>query len=228
MPDWITHIVYTNPNHVASFQGPKEDVLQSMTERHLELVATESGKEASEDDSALQETVRHLHAKGILPKKTDRSGKGRRKRAREEVIESIVPTLFDLGLLRHPEASQGADSVLDFSRKHLLSYVEQRFRFGLGLSKTIRRLATLGLRFSRDGFWPYSGKLPRSDGEPIVQMEGVKVRYGENTALGNWQQDINGKKQDGLWWTVRRGQRWGVFGPNGMSCSFHSIMLAAL
>ncbi|KAK3398845.1 P-loop containing nucleoside triphosphate hydrolase protein [Sordaria brevicollis] len=45
------------------------------------------------------------------------------------------------------------------------------------------------------------------EGEPLVEMQGVTVRYGTKTVLGNWPK--------GLHWTVRRGSRWGVFGPNG-------------
>nr|WOF01082.1 ABC transporter-like protein [Corynespora cassiicola] len=54
-----------------------------------------------------------------------------------------------------------------------------------------------------------------SIGAPMVEMEGVRIRYGSSSVLGDWQQDVGGGKRDGLWWTVRRGQRWGVFGPNG-------------
>lgn len=48
-------------------------------------------------------------------------------------------------------------------------------------------------------------------GEPLVEMEGCQVRYGDKIALGNW--SVAGAK--GLYWSVRRGERWGVFGPNG-------------
>jgi ABC-type molybdenum transport system ATPase subunit/photorepair protein PhrA len=50
-----------------------------------------------------------------------------------------------------------------------------------------------------------------ASGEPLVEMEGCQVRYGDKIALGNWK--VGGAK--GLYWTVRRGERWGVFGPNG-------------
>lgn len=52
-------------------------------------------------------------------------------------------------------------------------------------------------------------------GESIVEMKGVKVTYGTKTVLGNWSEAVDGKEQEGLWWTVRRGQRWGIFGANG-------------
>lgn len=48
---------------------------------------------------------------------------------------------------------------------------------------------------------------PEKEGEPLVEMSGVTVRYGTKAVLGNW--------PSGLHWTVRRGSRWGVFGPNG-------------
>lgn len=51
--------------------------------------------------------------------------------------------------------------------------------------------------------------------EPLVEMEGVNIRYGARQILGGWNQELNGEERDGLWWTVRRGERWGVFGPNG-------------
>lgn len=55
------------------------------------------------------------------------------------------------------------------------------------------------------------------DAEPLIEMDGCRVQYGDKVALGNWSQETttpSGQKQ-GLIWTVRRGERWGVFGPNG-------------
>ncbi|KAJ5356140.1 hypothetical protein N7517_010749 [Penicillium concentricum] len=52
-------------------------------------------------------------------------------------------------------------------------------------------------------------------GEPVIDMEGVRVQYGNKTVLGGWQQSIHGEVKDGLHWRVRRGQRWAILGPNG-------------
>ena len=52
-------------------------------------------------------------------------------------------------------------------------------------------------------------------GDPLVEMEGVRIKYGTNFVLGNWQQDVEGSVKDGLWWNIHRGQRWGIFGANG-------------
>ncbi|KAJ6790393.1 hypothetical protein PWT90_07774 [Aphanocladium album] len=54
-----------------------------------------------------------------------------------------------------------------------------------------------------------------STAEPLVEMGGCKISYKDKVVLGNWSQEIDGMKKDGLVWTVRRGERWGVFGPNG-------------
>ena len=51
---------------------------------------------------------------------------------------------------------------------------------------------------------------------PLIQMEGILVKYGQREILGAWNQDVQGRSQRGFWWTVRRGERWGVFGPNGI------------
>jgi ABC-type molybdenum transport system ATPase subunit/photorepair protein PhrA len=57
--------------------------------------------------------------------------------------------------------------------------------------------------------------LPTMDGEPIIEMDGVQVRYGDKTVLGGWQQAVNGEMKEGLHWKVRRGQRWAIIGANG-------------
>ncbi|KAJ4390681.1 hypothetical protein N0V93_004279 [Gnomoniopsis smithogilvyi] len=56
---------------------------------------------------------------------------------------------------------------------------------------------------------------PKTLGEPLVEMDGCQVKYGDKVALGNWTENTDGKATKGLKWTVRRGERWGVFGPNG-------------
>lgn len=55
----------------------------------------------------------------------------------------------------------------------------------------------------------------RETKEPIVQMSGAKVSYGDRTVLGDWKQSVNGQEKEGLWWNIYPGDRWGVFGPNG-------------
>lgn len=52
-------------------------------------------------------------------------------------------------------------------------------------------------------------------GEALIEMEGVRVQYGDKVVLGNWQQQIDKEKKPGLHWTVRRGQRWAIMGANG-------------
>ena len=52
-------------------------------------------------------------------------------------------------------------------------------------------------------------------GEPVVQMKNVIIKYGKKQVLGGWAEIHEGETRAGLHWTVRRGERWGVFGPNG-------------
>ncbi|MCJ1447073.1 MAG: hypothetical protein MMC23_007582 [Stictis urceolatum] len=54
--------------------------------------------------------------------------------------------------------------------------------------------------------------------EPLVELQGVCVRYGGSggrIVLGAGKQMLDGVQKQGLWWTIRRGERWGVFGSNG-------------
>ncbi|EME78960.1 ABC transporter domain-containing protein [Pseudocercospora fijiensis CIRAD86] len=68
-------------------------------------------------------------------------------------------------------------------------------------------------KLSIDGFKRDSPAL--EPGEAVVEMQGVKVSYGDKTVLGGWKQDIDGECREGLWWSLHRGQRYGIFGPNG-------------
>ena len=58
-------------------------------------------------------------------------------------------------------------------------------------------------------------RLAQDESEALVEMRGVQVSYGSKTILGNWSESDGAETRSGLWWTVKRGQRWGVFGPNG-------------
>ncbi|KAJ5720273.1 uncharacterized protein N7483_008207 [Penicillium malachiteum] len=53
------------------------------------------------------------------------------------------------------------------------------------------------------------------EGEPLIEMDGVRVQYGDKVVLGDWNRRVNGQTQDGLHWCVRRGQRWAILGANG-------------
>ena len=79
-----------------------------------------------------------------------------------------------------------------------------------------RNLSPKSERVSREGL-PFLDKEPPQISEPLVEMRGVNVKYGDKQLLGGLQQDVRGEIRNGLWWTIRRGQRWGVFGPNGNS-----------
>ncbi|KAF3385036.1 hypothetical protein F1880_003110 [Penicillium rolfsii] len=52
-------------------------------------------------------------------------------------------------------------------------------------------------------------------GEALIEMDGVRVQYGDKVVLGDWKQKVNDELQDGLHWRVRRGQRWAILGANG-------------
>ncbi|KAJ5811290.1 ABC transporter [Penicillium riverlandense] len=55
----------------------------------------------------------------------------------------------------------------------------------------------------------------RKAGEPLIEMEGVRVQYGERAVLGDWKQRVHNADKDGLHWKARRGQRWAILGANG-------------
>lgn len=81
-------------------------------------------------------------------------------------------------------------------------------------SATEERDSPSDLVLSRDGFEKVDSSTANI-GEPVVEMEGVRIKYGPNSVLGDWTQDVDGVQKDGLWMNIHRGQRWGIFGANG-------------
>lgn len=89
----------------------------------------------------------------------------------------------------------------------------------------VHTLADIGRVLSKDSLTAHSAssspesfhlqKPVNPNAEPLVEMDGCQVRYSDKTALGNWSQRTPQGDKAGLIWTVRRGERWGVFGPNG-------------
>jgi ABC-type molybdenum transport system ATPase subunit/photorepair protein PhrA len=89
-------------------------------------------------------------------------------------------------------------------------HLSERGDFEVGSTETSGSASIL----SRDGYEKHDNTRVKI-GDPIVQMEGVRIKYGTNSVLGDWEQHFEGSNREGLWWTVRRGERWGIFGPNG-------------
>lgn len=97
-------------------------------------------------------------------------------------------------------------------------YQNERVRFLPGSNFSFHELEPTE---SRDGIPLIDNDVPVSNQEIIVEMQGVRVKYGDKEILGGWEQEIGGRKEKGLSWTVRRGERWGIFGPNGMCSTVH-------
>ena len=123
LPDWITHLIYLNPNLHVQYQGHKEEVLGKLG---VNMVESSQAK--------------------ISPKST--------------------------GLVSNFAKCNGV-------------YTE-----------------------------PFNGVW-----EPVVQMKNVVIKYGDKQVMGGWKQKISGNTRAGLNWTVLKGERWGVFGPNGACLS---------
>ncbi|CAG8217096.1 unnamed protein product [Penicillium olsonii] len=58
-------------------------------------------------------------------------------------------------------------------------------------------------------------RMRAMDGEPLIEMAGVRVQYGDKVVLGDWTSEVNGQQKEGLHWRVRRGQHWAILGANG-------------
>jgi ABC-type molybdenum transport system ATPase subunit/photorepair protein PhrA len=192
-PHWVTHMAFLNRNFTVDSMGPRRDVVQGIHDRATKFVRGPRTDNISEEDLDLAEISRHLREKEPWAGDgwTDLTVEDSRLRNRD--------------FRRKRMEKDGRLSIPDETAEMGSKFAENTLRWAPGEPKVFR---------SRDGF---SGNPapPPPPGEPLVEMKGVNVKYGHKSVLGNWTQEVDGEQKDGLWWNVCRGQRWGVFGPNG-------------
>ncbi|OCL11678.1 P-loop containing nucleoside triphosphate hydrolase protein [Glonium stellatum] len=131
----------------------------------------------------------------------------------KEQYESVESTLMtskgaEMSTGEHPELNPKLVEIREVGR-----HMSEKGDFDL-TSQADDSIPSHSLTLSRDAYTKIDeSRVPI--GDPLVEMEGVKIKYGTNSVLGNWQQEVDGSIREGLWWNVRRGQRWGIFGANG-------------
>ncbi|KAF1985086.1 P-loop containing nucleoside triphosphate hydrolase protein [Aulographum hederae CBS 113979] len=146
--------------------------------------------------------------------------------AKETVLDSLRTRFVEM-VEKGPGASKSNDWVSFYDMARHLDANGYFQVLGDTNSSTSSRRVRQKTRRSMDGFVTNDAERIEA-GEPLVEMEGVKIQYGEKKiVLGNWSQNVEGTEKEGLWWTIRRGERWGVFGPNGSGkTTLLSLLLA--
>ena len=84
-----------------------------------------------------------------------------------------------------------------------------------GVPQTRERLRREIGHQSREGLPINDTDTVLRSGEPLVEMRGISIKYGDRQVLGHYKRQDGNENGEGLWWTVKGGERWGVFGPNG-------------
>ena len=218
LPEWITHLIYLGSGMRVAHQGLKEAVLDKVKHQHrntlqrshrnnhqlpnespheIKLNAISTG---TQDDVVSEETLKFRTPENMKHDSRPRDLES------ESVFESQSQTILTVKIARFDEASEKHDRPEGAKKPSIVLEPPRRVQL-----------------FSREGL-PLIEENFLKTGEPVVEMEGVHVKYGEKYILGNWKKVIDGLSVDGLWWNVRKGERWGIFGPNGQShCSAASV-----
>jgi len=188
IPDWITHVVFLTGSCEVAVRGQKNEVLKYL--RH----EPKSRKRLDPKVLFVSRPPLQIPAQTLL---------------------EIGRTLTSDGIQEYQAnlAMKSSQNPKDIDWKPMSSTSDSNIREPIKMPSGSSHNPPKG-PLSRDGY-----NLEGSDsveiGEALVEMEGARVTYGTKSVLGNWTQDFEGSSREGLWWTVRRGERWGVFGPNG-------------
>ncbi|KAK2751159.1 hypothetical protein FQN57_000236 [Myotisia sp. PD_48] len=138
-----------------------------------------------------------------------------------DIWKAVADRKYKHGLKSHCSKAALVPRDATEEKQYIALSVEERKKYDMAEELRINgnfdsNMSLLHELLRTSGANPLNLKRTKQYGEPIIQMEGVKVSYGEDKAvLGDWRQEINGASKEGLFWEVRRGQRWGVFGRNG-------------
>lgn len=190
IPSWITHIAFIDRNYKLDCQGQKDEVFEDFKRREAKFRTSWRPKRLGSVESdalAFIDLVRHLKQHTLHP------GSGHTRD--QASYYGLAKRLEKSARGKEAESNEGNEDVTKEENGKQAKFAPSVI--------------------SRDGFGPIDTQLAKV-GEPVVDMQGVQVRYGSNTVLGGWTEETSsGEKRDGLHWTVCRGERWGVFGPNG-------------
>ncbi|KAK7527125.1 ABC transporter-like protein [Phyllosticta citriasiana] len=224
IPDWVTHFVVAADEPRARLMGPKRQVFENLASHFRTTQAFVYNCKPGYEK--LNSTGVQLSTHEFLEQSIDVSHK---------VVDNSIAMREIARLLE----SKGD---MDFLGSNLgeLQQIRNRRRMFPERSKSVQ-ITRDGI-FCAGGIHVESPRTRRGlffirnipTGDPIVEMEGVQIRYkpGQSAVLGDWEeeldaeyehgesamlgrQDVGRKIRKGLWWTVRQGERWGVFGPNG-------------
>lgn len=131
----------------------------------------------------------------------------------------IISLRLDDGVpdwITHLVVADASSKILDQgSKEAIMTRNKGNFHIKSMLSRGLEGSSTQTL--SKDAHTQDSPALP--PGEPLIEMRGVQIKYGNKTVLGNWHQTdpATGEPYStpGLHWSLHRGQRTAIFGPNG-------------
>lgn len=204
IPDWITDIIYLDSSLEITHRGDRAAVTYALD---------------AAVDSTLAETMEQEH-QGI---------KKREFRSLPRHNTEFGRLLLDVGVATNPQR-------MSLATYELFTHAYNRYTLGDRSPKTVSVLLSTetGQAPAQDWDSPRATNLQQEPplGEPLLEMDGVTIRYGDKPALGDWTEqlrmedlpddagkclvrDEDSDSKPGLRWTVRRGQRWAVIGANG-------------
>ncbi|TVY32870.1 putative transporter [Lachnellula subtilissima] len=209
IPDWITHLVYLKGNCQVAFKGAKAKVLEQVKD-YVEAVKNgDIEPDFRMPLYSMNEVGRSLTENGVYdagPPPSSRLSRHNHRNPWSVMVDDTfdIERLTPTELRRYQEAKRRSDEYPENVSK------DDKVILGMIPREAAIETATL----SRDGYL-LKDPQPPEIGSPLIEMEGASISYGSKCVLGNWKQEVDGELRDGLWWTVKRGERWGIFGPNG-------------
>jgi ABC-type molybdenum transport system ATPase subunit/photorepair protein PhrA len=208
IPDWITHLVYLKGHCQIAFQGRKRNVLEQLKDYVKMVKNGDVEPDIHMPPYSMHEVGRSLTERGIVdvvPPPSHRLSAHHRN-----PWGAMLDDNFDIERLTPEELKRYPLAKARFNDDSENITYDDKIILGMVPRNPGGELVTL----SRDGYL-LKDLQPPEIGDPLIEMRGASISYGSKRVLGHWEQEVDGETRDGLWWTVKRGERWGIFGPNG-------------
>ncbi|KAI1610708.1 molybdate transport system ATP-binding protein [Exophiala viscosa] len=193
IPDWITHLVVLGPNHTVALMGAKQHVLFSLRQ-WAEVV---SQAQSSSDNKILEQIVKTYGTppSGIGDELTSK-GISRHELLTQDITASTHQSWSKAIETSQPSPRNSLDQLLVAASQDDSSLLSNPSKRDTSPSST-----------STPSTSNTDSSPSPSQGDPLIELSSVTVKYGPKTVLGH--------TPPGLTLTIRQGTRLALLGPNG-------------
>ncbi len=219
IPDWITHLMVLGENYTVALMDRKDRVLFAL-HRWANALQADRKRNVLALDKRMAELMTQAYGKPLLGVGDSLSKNGISRYVEHDKIMQLGDAVVD-GWGKIQKDSLSPEDQESWQHATDVPFRSRSLQDWLVLTTTKPDLQALGFPTASaqansepDAQNASEAEIQDLDGEPLVELQSVVVKYGDKTVLG-FPPPQAGYDRPGLNLLVRRGTRLALLGPNG-------------